>query len=182
MTLLQRLTSALHTRLLMRCAGTRPADVTIGGAARPYLLRWHVIPRNRWFNLYLHWFLRSDDDRALHDHPWPNLSILLHGRYIEHTLAPGGIHHRTLRQAGTRSGWALRPSGRHAHRIELLPGEGTPYSTYDCWTLFITGPAYRHWGFHCPEAGWIPWQQFTAPGRPGEVGPGCDQPTPGANP
>lgn len=45
-----------------------PCDFTIGGHERPYLLRWFIIPRNRFFNIYLHKFLRSDDDRALLDH------------------------------------------------------------------------------------------------------------------
>ena len=45
------------------------------------------------FNLYLHEFSRSDDDRALHDHPWLfNLSVLLSGTYVEHTIDAGGIH------------------------------------------------------------------------------------------
>ena len=36
----------------------------IGGADDPYMLRWYLIPRNRRFNIYLHKFLRDDDDRA----------------------------------------------------------------------------------------------------------------------
>lgn len=39
---------------------------------------------------------RSDDDRALHDHPWVNMSILLEGTYTEHTIAQGGVHHATV--------------------------------------------------------------------------------------
>lgn len=35
----------------------------IGGIAKPYLLRWFLIPRNPWFNIYLHKFLCDDDDR-----------------------------------------------------------------------------------------------------------------------
>lgn len=65
----------------------RAPDVVIGEVHRPYLLRWWVIPRNPVFNVYLHRFMRSDDDRALHDHPWSNLSILLRGSYGEHTIA-----------------------------------------------------------------------------------------------
>jgi hypothetical protein len=54
--------------------------------------RWWVIPRNKFFNIYLHHFLHSDDDRALHDHPWWNVSILLRsGSYVEHTIAAGGV-------------------------------------------------------------------------------------------
>src|SRR3546814_20880058 len=73
----------------------RAPSFVIGGEDNPYLRRWYIIPRNRWFNVYLHEFLRDDDDRALHDHPWVNLSILLRGQYVEHT-ATGA----TLRRAG----------------------------------------------------------------------------------
>lgn len=55
----------------------RKPDFVIGDLSNPYLLRWWVIPRNRFFNVYLHKFLRDDDDRALHDHPWWSMSIIL---------------------------------------------------------------------------------------------------------
>lgn len=42
------------------------------------------------------------------------------------------------------------------------------------WTLFVTGPVMRQWGFHCPDKGWRHWKEFTAEGKPGEIGPGCD--------
>lgn len=146
----------------------RAPDVVIGGADRPYMLRWYVIPRNRFLNIYLHQFLRSDDDRALHDHPWMNLSILLRGGYFEHTIAAGGIETKELLWAGE---WRFRRSGRMAHRIELLGRQGQLRS---CWTLFITGPRYRSWGFHCPKEGWIRWDRFTDSRDPGAVGKGCD--------
>jgi hypothetical protein len=56
-------------RWFKKIAGSRPPDFVIGGDS-PYMLRWWIIPRNKFFNIYLHRFLRSDDDRALHDHPW----------------------------------------------------------------------------------------------------------------
>jgi hypothetical protein len=142
----------------------RAPDFVIGIQENPYLLRWWVIPRNRFFNVYLHCFMRSDDDRALHDHPWSNVSVLLKGCYIEHTVRAGGINVRTELRAP-----AIRPRlfGSFAHRVELFDGF--------CWTLFITGPRYREWGFHCPERGWIHWKQFTATENAGEIGKGCDQ-------
>jgi hypothetical protein len=144
----------------------REPDFIVGGPESPYLRRWWVIPRNRWFNVYLHQFLRDDDDRALHDHPWFWCSILLVGSYIEHTIAAGGVHKRKLREAPS-----IKISGPwRAHRIELLPNT----LRQPCWTLFITGPRIRDWGFHCPEQGWIPWQRFTAPGDKGQMGAGCD--------
>lgn len=149
--------------LIPRMAARQP-DFIVGGSVNPYLHRWFVIPRNPVFNIYLHRFLRSDDDRALHDHPWWNLSIVLKGEYTEHTIAAGGIHQRRVMRAGQ---WRIRWSGRQAHRIELHKGT--------CWTLFVTGPRYRTWGFHCAESGWIPWHQFTAPGDKGQIGPGCGE-------
>lgn len=146
---------------LIQRALQRSPDVVIGGHERPYLLRWWLIPRNPVFNVYLHRFLRSDDDRALHCHPWANVSILLRGSYTEHTIAAGGVHQHRVLAAGSCK---VRLSGRHAHRIELTDGP--------CWTLFLTGPRYRQWGFHC-ERGWVHWRDFTAPDDDGAIGPGC---------
>lgn len=142
----------------------RSPDVVIGGYQNPYLLRWYLIPRNPVFNFYLHTFLRSDDDRALHDHPWVNFSWLLEGTYIEHRIKQGGIHEKVLRCAGD---WVFRHTGKLAHRIELNSGP--------CTTLFITGPRYRSWGFHCPQYGWVHWRKFTNENDPGDIGLGCDQ-------
>lgn len=140
---------------------SRAPDVLIGKQDDTYMRRWWVIPRNRFFNIYLHHFLRSDDDRALHDHPWWNASILLWGRYTEHTIAAGGVNRRVEYAAG-----AIKLRGaKYAHRVELTDGP--------CWSLFITGPMLREWGFHCP-AGWRPWQQFVDPTDRGKIGKGCD--------
>lgn len=137
----------------------RAPDFKIGDTAAPYMLRWHIIPRNRLFNIYLHKFLRSDDPRALHDHPWHSLGVVLRGGYTEH-LAGGkrrwrGAGSVTLRRATT------------AHRVELA------YRTPPVWTLFITGPRIREWGFHCPN-GWRRWQDFSAPHHRGQIGRGCE--------
>lgn len=143
-----------------RCTA-RAQDFVIGAGERPYLRRWWLIPRNRWLNVYLHEFLRSDDDRALHDHPWVNVSILLKGSYVEHTIRAGGIGVARRLAAGAIK---LRlPSS--AHRIEIDRGAS--------WTLFITGPRVRTWGFHCPR-GWVDWKTFTNPADGGAtVGRGC---------
>lgn len=160
--MLRRLITSWLAPRLMAMASVRAPDVVIGGDERPYLKRWWLIPRNRVCNIYLHHFLRSDDDRALHDHPWVNLSILLAGEYTEHTIAAGGIHHRIRRRAGDMK--LRRPSA--AHRIELHAGP--------CWTLFLTGPTVRSWGFHC-AAGWRHWRLFTNPKDGGRtIGRGCE--------
>jgi hypothetical protein len=144
----------------------RAPDFVIGGRDQPYMLRWWVIPRNRIFNLYLHQVLRSDDDRALHDHPWLNCSLLIEGRYAEHTIAAGGVHRRAVRAAG-----AIKVRGaKAAHRLELIDG-------HPVVTLFLTGPRVRSWGFHCPEQGWVHWEDFTATDDYGQIGRGCGEPS-----
>lgn len=139
----------------------RRPDVVIGGPDNPYLHRWYMIPRNPVLNVYLHKFLRSDDDRALHDHPWVNLSVLLRGEYTEHTIAAGGVNYRKVYRTGD---WKFRwPTD--AHRIELHDGSSI--------SLFVTGPRVRTWGFHCPNSvGWRRWTDFVS--NYGEIGKGCD--------
>lgn len=145
----------------------RKPDFVIGSADDPYLLRWYVIPMNRYFNIYLHNFRRSDDDRALHDHPWWNLSIILRGGYWEH-LPVDSANLKTRR-------WWRRPfkpyfrTAMAAHRIELdLPITGP------VWSLFFTGPKIRTWGFWCPQ-GWRRWTEFVSLRDGGNsIGRGCD--------
>jgi hypothetical protein len=148
---------------LIQCAERRPPDFVIGGHENPYLLRWWLIPRNPVFNIYLHKFLRDDDDRALHDHPWCWCSILLRGGYFEHrTKGRGAVHFApSIRIA---SAW-------RAHRIQLFGIPGA--ARVPAWTLFLTGPRIRAWGFHCPK-GWVHWRKFTAADDRGAIGPGCD--------
>lgn len=145
--------------LRRRVADTRLPDFIIGGADAPYLRRWWVIPRNRWFNIYLHHFLRSDDDRALHDHPWWNASILLEGSYLEHVRGCGVPSYR-------KPGAIYFRRASAAHRVELIGGAAV-------WTLFITGPVIREWGFLCP-AGWRHWREFTSARDKGSIGRGCE--------
>lgn len=131
-----------------RIIASRPPDFVVGTSENPYMLRWYAIPRNKLFNIYIHEFKRSDDPRALHDHPWVNMSLLLDGAYNELTIAAGGIHHRKRYEAGyTR--FRLPTT---AHRVELIEG-------VRAMTLFITGPVVREWGFHC-RLGWRSFKDF----------------------
>lgn len=140
-----------------RIMETREPDFVIGKPGSEYLRRWYILPRNPVFNIYLHYFLRGDDDRALHDHPWLNASWLLSGRYIEVTQ-----WRKIYRAAGDVA--ARLPST--AHRIMLYSGP--------CLTLFFTGPRVRQWGFHCPQ-GWRHWRDFVAETDGGnEIGRGCE--------
>lgn len=148
-------------KAIIAWAARRAPDFQIGGAADPYMNRWYVIPRNRVFNIYLHQFMRSDEDWALHDHPWLSLSWMLAGEMFELTK------NDCERLSAGR--WRFRGS-RLAHRLVVDPD-----LSGKVWTLFITGPRIRQWGFHCPGGRWVHWQDFTA-GEKGElVGKGCGE-------
>lgn len=140
---------------------SRPPDFVIGN---DYLRRWWAIPHNDFCNVYLHEIRASDDDRAFHDHPWPNTSFLIAGEYIEHT--PDGIFRRSAGDVVSREAEAL-------HRLEVL-------SDQRAISLFMTGPKIREWGFDC-QHGWVHWRDFFDAGDTGKVGRGCgehDNPAP----
>lgn len=147
----------------------REPDFLIGPTQEdPYMRRWWIIPRNKIFNIYLHHMLHDDDDRAPHDHPWWSLSLCLDGRIHEyeylHRKRPNGDQAFKLNKI-VAGDFKWRGT-KFAHRLTLPDGEA--------WTLFITGPNVRTWGFHCPK-GWIPWKQFVDSDKPGQPGRGCGE-------
>lgn len=145
----------------------------VGRKEEPYLLRWFVIPRNPWMSIYIHKFLRDDEDRALHDHPWWFVSLMLKGGYEEIVSESLLVWFGELMPLSIHRGWlslAIRKA-THRHRVRLRRGPSG--EMLSCWTLVITGPRIREWGFWCPK-GFVPWQVFTNPKDYGEVGRGCD--------
>lgn len=128
-----------------------------------YMHRWWKIRRNALFNIYYHDVFRSDDDLALHDHPWWSFSIVLAGGYYEHTIAYGGVHHKKWFGPGSV---LFRPHGGSAHRLQLAPrmsefNPTVPFIHLDgrpqelpSKTIFVTGPVLRRWGFHDSEQ-WV---------------------------
>lgn len=179
----------------------RPPDFTIGRTDDAYMHRWYIIPRNRWFNIYLHNMKRDDDDVGLHDHPWWNISIVLKGGYwevtpkypelIRYSRSPHiyQVHKRLWRRPGS----IIFRRATDAHRLELewdrvvdarneaaakvggsfLLNNTWPRRKVSSWSLFITGRNKRTWGFWCPSG----WRPHTAAVRKtdtgNEVGFGC---------
>lgn len=142
---------------------SRNPDFVIGPSADdPYMLRWWWIPRNRFFNVYVHAILQDDDDRALHDHPWPSLSLMIEGQIDEAYRASNGDN--ALRRL-SEGEWVWR-GPKFLHRL-MLPGA-------PAITVFITGPRIREWGFACPQ-GWVSWRDFVAKDDAGSVGRGCGE-------
>lgn len=157
----------------------RPPDFIIGGVDNPYIRRWWIIPRNNWFNIYLHNQVRDDDDRALHDHPWFNVSIILKGGYIEwkplHSYKVGQWPPPVTPHM-RHGGQIIARCSTTSHRLQLH-NDGNTGQPIPSWSLFITGRRRRAWGFWCLKHGrnrWVHWEKFTDPNDTGRVGKGCD--------
>lgn len=121
--------------------GIPEPDMTIAPDGKPYLYRWHVVPRNPIANVYFHLQVASDPERPLHDHPWDNTSVILAGGYTElYSPNPGGKFH-DVEEFARKPGDVIHRKAGHAHRL-ILP-EGVKYTM----TLFTTGPRIRDWGF-----------------------------------
>lgn len=113
-----------------------------GPDGAPFLERYHLlrIPLAG-VEVMIHRFVASDPDRGLHDHPWRwAIALLLAGSYDE-LIAPRAdapASERFRRRLGRLAVNRLDP--RRFHRVLLAPGA-------DAWTLFVTGPRVKVWGF-----------------------------------
>lgn len=137
---------------LVRRAKRRPYTRLDGYMERYWLLR------TPWFAVRLHRILRSDDDRALHDHPWDYATVILRGGYIEVRPRPANYCDYPDPTLGPTvrewigPGRALLRRAESLHRLELPDGQ-------PCITLFITGRRRRTWGFQTPD-GWVSHRDY----------------------
>lgn len=106
-----------------------------------YMQRW--ILSTPWGTVRLHHILRSDNAQSLHDHPWDFYSFLLTGGYLE--VTPEGER------------WWPRFSVVH-HKAEDLH---RLIVARPLWTLVVTGPLRRKWGFQT-DTGWVYWRDAFA--------------------
>lgn len=154
---LRQLRTAAHAVM-----DARTPDIVIPTAdsGRVYLQRWQLI-RSEHVSIYLHRFLASDDDRALHTHPADSLSVILTGSYLEETPAdasdPAGARVRIRRFAGD----VVSRQADAPHRIALETDDNG--AAVPAESLFIFGPRTQEWGFWCPD-GWREKDDFFARG------------------
>lgn len=90
--------------------------------------------------LFLHRFHRSDDDGALHSHPWAwAVSLVLVGGYSEERRIGEDVVRRTIKP------WSFNfLSGDSYHRVDLIEE--------DAWSLFLVGPSRGQWYFWSRES------------------------------
>lgn len=100
----------------------------------------------------LHEILRSDNDRDLHDHPWPFVSVILRGGYYEERpkYDRAGLYIGLTTTFHGPGDILFRRAGDF-HRLTLLQetntiNDLTPVPVR-CWTLFITFAYAQKWGY-----------------------------------
>jgi hypothetical protein len=142
------------TKWTIARARKTPYTHLVGYMERYWLFNSYYAPNYRaWLpSIRVHHILRSDLDRAHHNHPWAFVSILLEGEYKEerHVYRHGYYVGTSLKRYG--AGSILFRRHTDAHKLELPEGTTT-------WTLFITFRKRHHWGF------------VKSPFRPSEITP-----------
>ena len=120
--------------------------------SRTYLRRLRIVQTPS-FGVYLHRIYLPDEDRDPHDHPWPFVSLVLGGGYVEEVFEAAS---RRSADAETwkevRGRWSLhRMPLSLAHKITTLqPGTRT---------LVLVGRRRRQWGFWTRDR-WVPWTEY----------------------
>lgn len=114
----------------------------LGRPECPYLYRWTLVILG--FSIRLHHWIKSDDRRFFHDHPWDFVSVPLWGTYTNVTPS-GKFQARALRP------WKFRAEERHYLEI---PKEGA-------WTLLLCSRPRKKWGFWVGGHLWRPLRYFS---------------------
>ena len=91
-----------------------------------------------------------DDDSDLHDHPSWSVSIVLTPGIKE--LYREEPPHSALFMRRFEAGDVVYRGLHFAHQLVIEK---------EAWTIFITGPKVRTWGFWCPK-GWRKWTDYVA--------------------
>jgi len=127
-----------------------------------YMGRWGLF-ETRWLSARLHYIASDDDDRAMHDHPWPFVSLVLAGGYEEIRPDANDENNWMEQSDGSlveawHSSWRgpgsiafRRPTDRHIV-VGVRPGT---------FTLFIYGMQRQWWGFYT-RTGKVFWQDYVS--------------------
>lgn len=100
----------------------------LGRPECPYVKRW--VLNFGLFSIRLHHWISSDDQRNFHDHAWWYVTFILRGGYLDRS--PGSANYIEPGQFAFRR-------ATHQHTV-YVPPEG-------CWSILLTGPEKREWGF-----------------------------------
>ncbi len=132
----------LFNRILTKVLRYR--DIVKGSTDREILyLRRFYLKRTGKKRYFLHYFVRSDNDRWLHDHPWDAEVIILNKGYREEVKGGKFIDHTKWKKRSLSAEWF--------HRVHLCYGP--------VWTIFMPQQKRKQWGFLVGET-WEPHYKY----------------------
>lgn len=160
-----------HDRVILG-ARLRKLDLKSNGKT---FLRRRGIDAGR-LGIYLHRIDAPDPGLDLHDHPWPFVSIMLRGGYVEEwddtrtasagAMAaekvedPDGFYRDPPLPRGTAPRGYRRAWRRGTvHRMPLTIAHRITSAEPGTVTLIIRGRKSRSWGFYLPT-GWVDWREY----------------------
>lgn len=147
------------TKKLMAWCEKKGRVIKITGTAGPddvYLIR-HLVIRSRFFNFYIHQFLRSDRD-DLHDHPWNFCTLLLRGAYTEQFKDRTSDAIISVRRTTSLNKLVFRRA-TDLHRVVVDRDLKEKDKEQSALTLFFSGPKKREWGF-VKDGEWQKWTKY----------------------
>lgn len=171
------------TKSLMAWCEKRGRVFEITGTGGPddvYLIRYYVV-RSKWFNFFIHQFLRSDKD-DLHDHPWHFVTYLVNGAYTEKKWNEEDGEIGICRRANyvnkfdqsIISNRLIYRKATDQHQVVVDRDLKHEQKEQASLTLCFTGPTIREWGFwrtyggvysngkevKAPNRFFVPWRKY----------------------
>jgi hypothetical protein len=141
---------------------------SLGRPECPYLYRW--VFNFGLFSIRVHHWLRSDDKRYFHNHPWAFISIVLKGGYTDVSVPlPGQWKTPILATISTHNGSMVNSDKLKAGSIRYRPSNHRHYVDVPkggCWSLLLCGPQIRKWGFWVNDKFYRPLRFFSRHGHP----------------
>ncbi len=129
-----------------------------------YLRRRRIV-QTPLFAVYVHDILTPDVDLAPHSHPFPFVSVVLRGAYVEQVYYPReGDTHLGPVQFGVHRKGSIHsfPRGNgQVHRISTIAN--------NCRTLVFAGRRRDSWGFFEDGVGMVPWREHVEAQQGGAI-------------
>lgn len=110
-----------------------------------FMIRWIII-RTKWFNIFVHKFLKSDENLP-HSHPFNFISVLLWGSYVEQVYTGN-----ELIEIKRRAPSIMFRNGFIFHKIILK--KSSPI------TICLTWPAGKNWHYLTNNGEVIKWRKY----------------------
>jgi len=124
---------------LYKLTANRPCRLIMSNS-KPYMERYYL-GSLLGLTFYLHRFVSSDGDRALHDHPW---------RFSAGFCLAGGYLEKRLRWFNPKNGFDCSEKNVRPGRFNIIRAATFHQiikAKPETWTLFFHSPKFKGWGF-----------------------------------